>query len=122
MAGAILGGIGSGATSAFLSQQPDKLNIKGIPFGGKQLVAGPVKNLSFAFVILGRAVAYVQALMERTHANRSVLDLDGVNDEDWLSCLDKAEQVKLSYLLQKSAKSLKTSERTTLENLVLRLM
>ena len=122
MSGALLGGLVSGATSLYLTQKPDNIVLKGIPLGGKQLTAGPVKNLQFAFVLLGRIVDYQRMVSARTHANRSTLVMEEGADSHWLEGLDKPRQIKLTRLLQKAAKGLSPKELRALQLLLLPLL
>lgn len=119
MMGALTGGVVGGAASIFYSAKPDRIQIKGMPLGGKQLVAGPVKNLQFAFVLLGRAIEYQKALVLRAHADKSLLVLPDINSEHWIETLDKTKQITLTRLLLKAAKGLSQKERKSLQGIIL---
>ncbi|MDO6805431.1 DUF3482 domain-containing protein, partial [Wenyingzhuangia sp. 1_MG-2023] len=68
MAGALAGGLLSGLASLAATWKPEKMNIKGVPVAGKTLTAGPVRDLTFVFVLLGRAVDFLELMLRRTHA------------------------------------------------------
>ena len=118
MAGALIGGIGAGVASLYFSHKPDQLSIKGLPLAGKQLIAGPVKNLSFAFVLLGRAVRYQQAIAARAHGDRRPLAVEEGQGDDWLQGLAHSQQVKLTGLLKNGYKGLGDKQRQKLQGLI----
>lgn len=117
--GSLLGGISGAAASTWLSQAPDKVSIKNLPLGGKKITIGPIKNLQFAFVLLGRALNYQHALMQHSHANRDRLTVTEGNE--WLAKLGKKEQVQLSQLLLKCAKGLSDQDSSKLQQLIVQL-
>lgn len=122
MIGAIGGGLLSGAASLLLSQAPENIQIKGMPLGGKTITVGPVKNLQFSFVLLGRMLDYQHKIATRAHADRSTLELESTSDSHWLNTLSHKKQVKLTYLLKRSAIGLKNKELTTLKSIIAELI
>ncbi len=116
LAGTMLGGLTSAAATLYATETPEKVRLKNIPLGGKKLLMGPVKNLQFAFVLVGRAINFHQALHEHSHANRNALQVD--DDEHWLNSLNKSQQTQLTRLLQKAHKGLKESEAEQLNNII----
>ena len=118
MTGALLGGITSGAASLYFSAEPEKIRLKKMPLGGQQLLAGPVKNLQFAFVLLGRALSFQRAVAQHSHANRDVLELEYEESDHWLQTLDKTQQLTLTRLLQKAGKGLSTRELEKMQEMV----
>lgn len=70
--GAISGGVGARRYADEIA----RIQVKGIPTGGKLLTFGPSRNLNFPFVLLGRALLHHRLLCHRTHADRSALTLD----------------------------------------------
>ncbi|MFT5085492.1 MAG: hypothetical protein ACI9Y1_003553 [Lentisphaeria bacterium] len=122
MTGALAGGLISGAASFFITAQPDRVRIKGIPLGGKKIIVGPVKNLQFAYVLLGRAIRYQQAIASRAHADQSLMILSSEEDKHWIDGLDKSQQIKLTRYLQKAAKGLSQSDLQSLQKIIARLL
>ena len=89
-----------------------------MPLGGKKINAGPVKNLQFAFVILGRALSYQHAVAARVHADKSIMVVTENDQKHWLENLSKTRQLQLTRLLQKSAKGLNETKRGQLQTLI----
>jgi hypothetical protein len=78
-----LGGAASGAASWFYADRIAKLKIMGIPTGGKRCIYGPIKNVNFPFVLLGRSLWYQQMVSTRAHANRSSITVEKSALEDF---------------------------------------
>lgn len=121
MAGALTGGLVTGLASLAATMRTDSLNIKGVPVSGKMLTAGPVKDTAFAFVILGRQLDFLDAISVRNHAQRMTLAVNERSMTHRLEKLDKKQQIRLTWLLQKACKGLSQKEMTQLAELVNRL-
>jgi len=117
MTGSILGGITSGAAAAWLSAAPEKTRIVNLPLGGKQLQIGPIDNIQFSFVILGRAIAYQHAISKHTHANRLPLQVVD-KPPTWVDSLSKHQQIRAMQLLKKASKGLSPNEEEKLRELI----
>ena len=118
MTGAIAGGVTSGLASIAATLKPEKLRFRGVPLAGKSLVAGPVKDLRFAFVVLGRLVGFLELVSQRTHADRSRAKLEQQDMNQRLELLGRMEQVRLTRLIQKAHKGLNDKELEQLVELI----
>ncbi len=101
MMGAIGGGI-LGFTSAWLGA--DKLAnsaIKGLPLGGYQACIGPIKNLNFPYVVIGRFLFLYQQLKAKNHADRSAIRLSDESLKDKIDKMQKAESKELHMACKK---------------------
>lgn len=121
MLGALTGGVVSGLASLAATQKPATLNIRGVPVSGKLLTAGPVKDLQFAFVVLGRLLDFYEVIRRRTHADRSVVSLPDSGVQARIDRLSRRDQVRLTGLIHKAGKGLTESERVQLTNMIRQL-
>jgi hypothetical protein len=121
MAGALAGGLVSSIASVLATHKPEKLNFKGVPLAGKVLLAGPVKDLTFAYVLIGRAIDFYDLIRQRTHADRSIADVTPISMKERLKRLSKVDEVKLTRILLKAHKGLDTKEAQQLREWVLHL-
>ena len=69
--GAMIGGVSTWVTADRIAD----IKILGQPLGGKHLCIGPMRNINFPYVVLGRALYHHRLVEERTHAHREPLDL-----------------------------------------------
>ncbi|MEJ2046147.1 MAG: GTPase/DUF3482 domain-containing protein [Reinekea sp.] len=111
MAGALAGGLFSGVASVAATWKPERLKIHGVPLAGKTLTAGPIKELTFAYVLLGRSIDFLVMIIQRTHADRRIAQIQSHNMNERLQSLNKVEQVKLTALLQKAHKGLSEKDQ-----------
>ncbi|MBN7798073.1 DUF3482 domain-containing protein [Parahaliea mediterranea] len=103
--GAISGGVGARRYADEIA----RIQIKGIPTGGKLLTVGPSRNLNFPFVLLGRALLHHRLLCHRTHADRSALALD----EALLEQVDERDRRALARLFADLRAGKRATERRT---------
>jgi GTPase Era involved in 16S rRNA processing len=101
MLGAIGGGI-VGFTSAWLGA--DKLantSIKGLPLGGYQACFGPMKNLNFPYVIIGRFLYLYEQLKVKNHADRSAIQMSEANLKNKIDNMQKSQSKELHLACKK---------------------
>jgi hypothetical protein len=110
MAGAVAGGLVSGAASFAATLKPEKLKIKGVPMAGEMLTAGPVSNLAFGFILLGRAIDFFDTITLRTHGDRREVTVKTTRFDERLERLSKSDQVRLTRLVQKAHKGLSDND------------
>jgi hypothetical protein len=70
--GAAIGAAGTLAGAGRLA----KVKVLGQPVGGYELRVGPITDMNFPWVLLGRALLHAKLVAERNHARRESLALD----------------------------------------------
>lgn len=118
MLGAAVGGLASAATAAWATLKPETLKVKGVPVAGKKFQFGPITDIQFTFVLLGRAVSYLKQITSRQHAQRSVLRLQQEQKELLLEPLSAKRQIDLVILLKKAQKPLSDGDVQKLAGLI----
>lgn len=73
--GAGLGALVGGASAWLTADRIADIKILGLPLGGKELRVGPMRNINFPYVALGRALLHQRLIEDRTHAQRDPLEL-----------------------------------------------
>ena len=97
-------GAGVGAVSALLGgQRLAQVKVMTRPLGGRELRLGPMRNVSFPYVVIGRALVHHALVAGRTHANRGELVVGGAPGEStqrhWLDALAPERRRALDKLL-----------------------
>jgi GTPase Era involved in 16S rRNA processing len=69
--GALIGGVSAWVTADRVAD----IKVLGQPLGGKLLTVGPMRNINFPYVVLGRALLHQRLIEGRTHACRYPLEL-----------------------------------------------
>jgi hypothetical protein len=73
--GSGLGAIAGGVSAWLTSDRLARVKVLGHPLGGKEISIGPMRNINFPYVVLGRALLHQRVVEERTHANRGPLEI-----------------------------------------------
>ena len=93
--GAVGGGI-LGFTSAFFgSDYIGKLKLKGLPLGGYLAQQGPITDLNFPYVIIGRFLYLYQQLKNKNHADRNDVELNTLELSAKIKALKKEDAKQL---------------------------
>jgi len=93
--GAMIGGVSAWVTTDRIAD----IKILGLPLGGKQLSIGPMRNINFPYVVLGRALYHHSVIEDRTHAHRDPLELN--QQPAGLQTLDTGHRKQLEKIFVK---------------------
>jgi signal recognition particle receptor subunit beta len=122
MLGAAAGGLVSAATAAWATFKPESLKIRGVPIAGKKFQFGPITDMQFAFVLLGRAVSYLKQITLRQHAQRSPLTLKEDQKEKLLANLSAKQQIDLVLLIKRAQKPMSDGDLSKFSTLIERMV
>ncbi len=101
MLGAVGGGV-LGFASAWLGA--DKLAntaVKGLPLGGYQASFGPIKNLNFPYVVMGRFLFLFEQLKAKNHADRSAIQMSEANLKNRIDKMQNSQSKELHLACKK---------------------
>ncbi len=93
--GAMIGGVSAWVTADRIAD----IKILGSPLGGQQLSIGPMRNINFPYVVLGRALLHHRMIEDRTHAHRDPLELK--QQPGWPQTIDANHRKRLEKLFVK---------------------
>lgn len=74
--GALGGGLLAAGSAWFGAEHIADYKIMGLPLGGYEVRQGPMGNRNFPYVLLGRFLFLAQALRQRNHARRDLLQIE----------------------------------------------
>ncbi|NOZ90140.1 MAG: GTPase/DUF3482 domain-containing protein [Epsilonproteobacteria bacterium] len=79
-----------------------EMRVMGQKFGKKELSIGPMKNINFPYILLGRSLYYAYMISNRSHAKRDTLELkdDGFLLEDIFDAESRKKLEKLHTKLR----------------------
>lgn len=93
-----------GAAGAWLgSRQLVNTKVLGLPLGGHQAQIGPVSNIQFPWVVLGRAVTHLRLIAHRSHAMRDQLRVEHEQGDALSSTLETDRRKALQKLFSRLA-------------------
>lgn len=90
--GALIGGVSAWAGAERIAH----IKVLGLPLGGKALSVGPMRNINFPYVALGRALLHHKMIEDRTHAQRGPIEL--TREPGGLQSLDTDSRKRLEKL------------------------
>ena len=76
MMGSAIGAVIGGAGAMFGFNEISDFKILGQKLGSRRIEAGPMQNRNFPYILLRRALYYVQEIANRPHADRSKIAMD----------------------------------------------
>lgn len=104
MLGAIGGGI-IGAVGAWLGADTiADFRLQGLPVGGYEARYGPVRNRNFPYVIMARFLFLSDALLKRTHASRTAIEIQEGDLAARIDQLDPEQQRRLHAAVDRLSK------------------
>ncbi len=114
--GAVLGAAGAW----FGSRQLVGTRVMGLPLGGHAVVVGPVTNIHFPWVILGRAVTHLRLVSHRNHAIRDRLRVEHGAGKSPVDDLEQGKRRELQGIFNhlSRGRSITTAERRVLEEAI----
>jgi len=74
--GSIVGGVVGGVSAMFSFDNLYEVKVLGQTLGKRELTVGPMKNLNFPYVLLGRGLYHASVIAKRSHAKRDEISLD----------------------------------------------
>jgi len=74
-AGSLIGGLIGGIGAMVGFDNLYKVKILGQKIGKRELVVGPMENINFPYILLGRVLYYASAIAKRSHASRETIEL-----------------------------------------------
>lgn len=110
--GAVIGGGLGWYSAGRVAKIPTKSRWLGGVLGGKKLTCGPISNVNFPFVVLGRARLHYAVIAGRNHAARGPVELQFTeSDAGRLNPLTSEQTRTLSRLFAKLGKARNDGEQ-----------
>jgi predicted GTPase len=100
--GSGLGAVAGGVSAWLTSDRIANVRVLGHPLGGKEISIGPMRNINFPYVVLGRALLHQGMIEKRTHADRGPLEI-GSQPGHW-QLADSATRRRFEKLFNKLRK------------------
>ncbi len=84
--GGLIGGVAGGVGAYFGFDELSEVKVLGKTLGKRYLQIGPMTNINFPYILLGRALYHTQKISKRSHAMRGEMDIamDSSFKELWL--------------------------------------
>ena len=77
--GTLIGGVVGGVGAMYGFNNLYELRVLGQSIGKRELSVGPMQNLNFPYIVLGRALYHASLMAKRSHATRGVIELKNIS-------------------------------------------
>ena len=116
--GSLLGGVVGGVGAMFGFDNLYEVKVLGQNLGKRELSIGPMQNLNFPYVLLGRSLYHASAIAKRSHAKRSELDLDNVSFTETIMDASMRKELEKVHSKLRKSQELEESELKAYKALV----
>ena len=100
--GSLIGGVVGGVGAMFGFDNIYEVKVLGQSLGKRELSIGPMQNLNFPYVLLGRSLYHASRIAKRSHASRVKLELENSSfTEEILNAKMRKELEKFHEKLRK---------------------
>jgi len=106
--GSLIGGIVGGVGTIIGFDNIYRVKILGQKVGRRELVVGPMQNINFPYILLGRILYYASAVAKRSHASRETIEIK--NLENFSSSIfnsEVREELEKMHSLLRDGKEIK---------------
>ncbi|SFZ97631.1 probable integral membrane protein NMA1898 [hydrothermal vent metagenome] len=113
--GALIGGVGA----LFAFNELSEIKVLGQSLGNRYLEIGPMQNLNFPYILLGRAIYHTSKIANRSHAIRDVeeLKMDSTFKDKWLT-EDIRKNLEKCHKKFRSQKEIDVKVKSSYENMI----
>jgi len=116
--GSGLGALAGGVSAWLTSDRIANIKVLGHPLGGKEVSIGPMRNINFPYVVLGRALLHQRMIEARTHACRGPLEIDAQPGQLQLTDTRTRRRFEKLFAKLRKQESYRTDLVTSLAELV----
>ena len=96
--GSLIGGVVGGVGAMFGFDNLYEVKVLGQSLGKRELSIGPMQNLNFPYVLLGRSLYHASMIAKRSHAVRDNLDLENASFTEKIMDADNRKGLEKLHL------------------------
>lgn len=124
--GSILGGVVGGVSAMFGFDNLYEVKVLGQTLGKRELTVGPMQNLNFPYVLLGRGLYHASVIAKRSHAKRDEISLDNESFTGKTIDADMRKELEKIHTKLRKAEELEKEEleayKKVIKNAFMRLL
>ncbi len=124
--GSLIGGVVGGVGAMYGFNNLYDLKVLGQSIGKRELSVGPIQNLNFPYIVLGRALYHASVMAKRSHAIRGAIELKNISfTEEIISSESRKILEKVHIKLRKGKEISKDEQeeyKSTLHKSFLKLL
>ncbi len=108
--GTVIGGVVGGVGAMFGFDNLYELKVLGQSVGRRELTVGPMQNLNFPYVLLGRALYHASLMAKRSHAKREAVNLKEVSFTEGVISAEARKTLEKVHVKLRKGKELEKEE------------
>ena len=108
--GTVIGGVVGGVGAMFGFDNIYELKVLGQSVGRRELTVGPMQNLNFPYVLLGRALYHASLMAKHSHAKRGAVDLKDVSFTEGVVSSEARKVLEKVHVKLRKGKELEEEE------------
>ncbi len=108
--GTVIGGVVGGVGAMFGFDNLYELKVLGQSVGRRELTVGPMQNLNFPYVLLGRVLYHASLMAKRSHAKRGAVDLKDVSFTEGVISAEARKVLEKVHVKLRKSKELEKEE------------
>ena len=118
MLGSLLGGVVGGVGAMFGFDNLYEVKVLGQNLGKRELSVGPMQNLNFPYVLLGRALYHASSIAKRSHATRETMDLEKSTFTEQIFNSERRKELEKVHTKLRKSKELEQEELEAYERVL----
>ncbi len=116
--GSLLGGVVGGVGAMFGFDNLYEVKVLGQSIGKRELSVGPMQNLNFPYVLLGRALYHACVIAKRSHAKRNEVDLENASFTEKVIDASMRKALERVHLKLRQAQEIQEDELEAYQEIV----
>ena len=118
--GSLIGGVVGGVGAMFGFDNLYEVKVLGQNIGKRELTVGPMKNVNFPYVLLGRALYHAILISRRSHATREEVNLENSSFTEKIMDASMRKELEKVHVKLRKEDELETEELETYKSIVKR--
>ena len=116
--GTLIGGVVGGMGAMYGFNNLYELKVLGQSVGRRELSVGPMQNLNFPYVVLGRALYHASLLAKRSHATRGAIDLQEISFTEGVISSEARKVLEKLHVKLRKGKEVEKEELEEYSNII----
>ena len=116
--GTLIGGVVGGVGAMYGFNNLYELKVLGQSVGRRELSVGPMQNLNFPYVVLGRALYHASLLAKRSHATRGAIDLQEASFTEGVISSEARKVLEKLHVKLRKGKEVEKEELEEYSNII----
>ena len=116
--GSLIGGVVGGVSAMFGFDNLYEVKVLGQSLGRRELTVGPMQNLNFPYVLIGRALYHASLISKRSHAKREAMQLEKSSLTEQIMSAEMRKELEKTHIKLRKGNELEEEELVAYQKVV----